>query len=239
MSNLAKVTTTGTPLPPAQTREQFRQIAALTSGATREGGKMVLLPGKSISPEDRRDMQARLSTLRSSLGQRDRRATEAIIAAFLAGYGSSRGNDAEARLVVGSFASVLADIPPWAVAEAARAWSRGGYGAVASAFAPSAAQFHECAKRIISGYEREERDLTQLLDAEERPVPTDERERVSAGFDKLMAGLSGQRQMPATDAQGFARLRFEEMCRQAGVDPDSIKDQPVSMKPLPCSPTNG
>lgn len=238
MSNLAKVTTTGTPLPAVQTPEQRRKIAAMTSGATMEGGRMVLLPGKSLSAEDRRDMAARLSTLRSCLDQRDRRATEAIIAAFLAGYGSSRGNDAEARLVVGSFASVLAEIPPWAVAEAARAWGRGGYGAVASAFAPSAAQFHECAVRIIDGYAREARDLERLLAAEEQPVSEEERERVAAGFDDLLSGMRGRQPSPAS-ATALARSRFDEMCRAAGVDPDSIKDQPVSMKPLRSSHPNG
>lgn len=183
-------------------------------------------------------MAARLSTLRSCLDQRDRRATEAIIAAFLAGYGSSRGNDAEARLVVGSFASVLAEIPPWAVAEAARAWSRGGYGAVASAFAPSAAQFHECAARIIDGYAREARDLERLLAAEEQPVSEEERERVSAGLDGLADELRGKYRRPET-ANAMARARFAEMCRQAGVDPDSVTDQPASAKPLRFTIPNG
>lgn len=232
MTNLAKVTTTGSPLPPPQTPEQRRRIAALTSGATIEAGRMVLLPGKEIAPDERRGMEVRLSTLRSSLDQRDRKATEAIVAAFLASYGSTRGNDSEMRLVVGTFASVLSDIPPWAVAEAARAWTRGGYGATVSAFAPSAAQFYECAERIIRNYAREAGDIEALLSAETTPTPPDEKKRVSAGLDGLLDEMRAAAGEKPKETPLSAKLRFEEMCREAGVDPTTIKDQPVSMQRL-------
>lgn len=220
MANLTAVNTKSPDLPPPQTPAQRRVIAALTSGATTDGGVMTLLPGKDISPAERHGMQARLSTLRQCLDQRDRKATEAIVAAFLTSYGSSRGSETDAKIVVGTYASVLADIPPWAVAEAARAWTRGGYGAVASAFAPSAAQFHECAATIIRNYAREADELTTLLAAKTQPIPADERKRVSAGFDKLVADLGGRQ--PTTEAS--ARMRYEALCEEMGVDPNSVPD---------------
>lgn len=190
MTNITTTTKpTGPVMPAPQTPAQRRTLAALTSGATTEGGKMVLLPGKEISADERRGMEGRLSTLRRYLDERNRPATEAIVSAFLASYGSSRGSDHEARLVVGTYASVLAEIPPWAVAETARAWTRGGYGATASAFAPSAAQFYEAASRIIRAYSREADEIETVLGATTQPISQDERERVSAGLDRLKFDL--------------------------------------------------
>lgn len=220
MANITAVSTKSPDLPPPQTPAQRRGLASLMSGATTDGGVMVLLPGKEIRPEDRRGMEARLSTLRQCLDQRDRKATEAIVAAFLTSYGSSRGTETDAKIVVGTYASVLADIPPWAVAEAARAWTRGGYGAVASAFAPSAAQFYECASTIIRNYVREADELRAVLGAVTQPVPEDERKRVAAGFDKLVSELGGK----PVSSEASARMRFEALCEEMGVDPKSVPD---------------
>lgn len=190
MTNITTTTKpTGPAMPAPQTPAQRRTLAALTSGATTEGGRMVLLPGKEISADERRGMEGRLSTLKRYLDERNRPATEAIVSAFLASYGSSRGSDHEARLVVGTYASVLAEIPPWAVAETARAWTRGAYGATASAFAPSAAQFYEAAARIIRAYSREAEDIEAVLGATTQPISGDERERVVAGLDRLRFDL--------------------------------------------------
>lgn len=190
---MASLTTLSQPqapaMPAAQTPGQRRTLAALTSGATTTAGRMVLLPGKEISTDERRGMEGRLSTLRRYLDERNRPATEAIISAFLASYGSQRGSEQEMRLVVGTFASVLAEMPPWAVAETARAWTRGAYGATASAFAPSAAQFYEAASRIIRTYSREAEDLEAVLGAATQPISENERERVSAGLDRLKFDL--------------------------------------------------
>lgn len=220
MANLTAVNTKSPDLPPPQTPAQRRALAALASGATTDGGVMTLLPGKEIRPEERRGMEARLSTLRQCLDQRDRKATEAIVAAFLTSYGSSRGSETDAKIVVGTYASVLADIPPWAVAEAARAWTRGGYGAVASAFAPSAAEFYKCAATIIRNYAREADEITALLGAVTQPVPDDERKRVAAGFDKLVSDLGGRK----VASEASARLRYEALCEEMGVDPNSVPD---------------
>jgi len=233
MTNITTTTKpTGPAMPAPQTPAQRRTLAALTSGATTEGGKMVLLPGKEISADERRGMEGRLSTLRRYLDERNRPATEAIVSAFLASYGSSRGSDHEARLVVGTYASVLAEIPPWAVAETARAWTRGGYGATASAFAPSAAQFYEAASRIIRGYSREADDLAAVLAAETQPTPEGERDRVMERMGEVRANLAEAAGEKPRETTVNARLRYEEMCREAGVHPDDTKDLPPSMQRL-------
>lgn len=177
-------------------------------------------------------MQGRLSTLRRYLDERNRPATEAIISAFLASYGSSRGTDHEARLVVGTYASVLAEIPPWAVAETARAWTRGAYGAVASAFAPSAAQFYEAAARIIRSYQREADELTAVLGAETRPVPADEKDRVAGGFDALRATLAAGEGAKPAETPLSAEIRFRALCEEMGVDPASVPSAPPPMRKL-------
>ena len=233
---MANLTTTAKPngpqMPAPQTREQYRRMAALTSGATFEGRRMVLLPGKEISADERRDMEGRLSTLRRYLDERSRPAVEAIISAFLASYGSSRGNDHEARLVIGTYASVLAEVPPWAVAETARAWTRGAYGAVASAFAPSAAQFYEAAARILRSYQREADELTAVLGAETRPVPPDEKNRVGGGFDALRATLAAGEGHKPTETPMSAELRFRALCEEMGVDPATVPSAPPPMGKL-------
>lgn len=232
-SNLTTTTKPAGPaLPTPQSPAQRRTLAALTSGATTESGRMVLLPGKEITPDERRGMEVRLSTLRRFLDERDRRATEAIIGAFLASYGSSRGNEHEARLVIGSYASVLAEIPPWAVAETARAWTRGGYGAVASAFAPSAAQFHEAALRVVSNYQREAADLTAVLGATTQDVPADERDRVAAGMDRLRADIASRNGAKPASTTLSAEMRFRALCEEMGVDPASVPNAPAPMRKL-------
>lgn len=218
--------------PTAQTPAQRRMLLALTSGATMVGGRMVLLPGKQISAEERQAMQGRLSTLRRYLDERSRPSTEAIISAFLTSYNSTRGSEHEIRVVIGTYASVLAEIPPWAVAETARAWTRGAYGAVASAFAPSAAQFYEAAARIIRSYQREADELTAVLGAETRPVPADEKDRVAGGFDALRATLAAGEGAKPAETPLSAEIRFRALCEEMGVDPVSVPSAPPPMRKL-------
>lgn len=222
----------GPAMPAPQTPAQRRTLSALTSGATVENGRMVLLPGKEISADERRGMEGRLSTLRRYLDERSRPATEAIVSAFLTSYGSTRGSEHEMRVVIGTYASVLAEIPPWAVAETARAWTRGAYGAVASAFAPSAAQFYEAAARIIRSYQREADELTSVLGAETRPVPADEKDRVAGGFDALRATLAAGEGAKPAETPLSAEIRFQALCEEMGVDPRSVPSAPSPMGKL-------
>lgn len=167
-------------------------------------------------------MQGRLSTLRRSLDHRDRAASKATLMAFLASYGSSRGSEAEAEMTLNAYLVVMSDMPPWAVAEAAAAWTRGGYGAVASAFAPSAAQFHEVAATIVRQFAAEAQRIESVLSARITPISAEERARVAAGFDALVSDFHKE----PTEAEKTisARQRYEAMCAEAGVSPDAIPD---------------
>lgn len=201
-----------------------RLLEVTLSGATRSGGVLKLLPGKVLDDSERRAMQGRLSTLRRSLEHRDRAQARTTLVAFLASYGSNRGSEADAEMQIASYLAVMGDMPPWAIAEAARACTRGGYGAEASAFAPSAAQFHEVAARVLQPYAAEAEQLETALSARETPISAAERERVIAGFDALVSDVGGR----PTEGQRAesARLRYEAMCAEAGVSPEAIPDAP-------------
>jgi len=199
-----------------------RLLDVMLSGATQTGATVELLPGKELDASERQAMQGRLSTLRRSLDHRDRAASRATLATFLASYGSSRGNEAEAEMTLNAYIVVMGDMPPWAVSEAAKAWTRGGYGAVASAFAPSAAQFHEVAGNIKRQYEAEAQRIESVLSARMTPISDAERARVAAGFDALVSGFHKR---PTEEQQAVgARQRYEAMCAGAGVRPDAIPD---------------
>jgi hypothetical protein len=223
MSNVAKLTQTPS-MPPRLDPSMNRTLDTMLSGSSRAGGILELLPGKELDDSERRVMEARLSTLRRSLAHRDRAASRTTLATFLASYGSVRGNESEAEMMLNAYLAVLADMPPWVVAEAAKAWTRGGYGAVASAFAPSAAQFHEVAANIVGPFRAEECRLEAVLFARTTPISAAERARVAAGFDALVSKYRNQ----PTEAEKSvsAWQRFEAMCAEAGVDPNSIRDAP-------------
>lgn len=223
MSNVAKLNQTHS-MPPRTDPGMRRLLDVMLSGASQSGGALELLPGKELDDSERREMQVRSSTLRRSLDHRDRASAKSTLAAFLVSYGSVRGSEADAEIMLGAYLSVLGDIPPWAVAEAAKAWTRGGYGAVASAFAPSAAQFHEVAAAIVRPYMVEAAQLEAVLSARTTPISAAERARVAAGFDALVSDFH-QRKSPAEETAS-AKHRFEAMCAEAGVDPNSIRDAP-------------
>lgn len=173
--NLAKIVpTVGKPAPPSRT------IARLSL---------------DVPPGLRQIVEARYSTLCRSLDHRDNAETAKIVAVMLAGYPSARAAGDEAKIVIAAYVSACADLPPWAVAEAATAWARGTAGATASAFAPSAAQLHELAADMVWRFGEERRRLKALLAVEQPREPdANERERVSQGFERLKASLGRRNQ---------------------------------------------
>ena len=199
-----------------------RLLDVMLSGATQNGGALELLPGKVLDESDRRAMQGRLLTLRRNLDHRDRSQARTTLVAFLASYGSNRGSESDAEMQIASYLAVMGDIPPWAIAEAARAWTRGGYGAVASAFAPSAAQFHEVAAAIVRPYLVEAEQLEAVLSARMTPISEAERARIAAGFDALVSDF--HRRPTEEQKAESARQRYEAICAEAGIDPNAIPD---------------
>ncbi len=166
-----------------------RLVQTTLSGADMSGTVPVLLAGKELEDSERRQIEGRFSTLNRYLQARDSQEIAKAVAKLLASYSSMRGSKDEARETVGAYVAVLSDLPPWAVSEACVAWARGGYGATASAFSPSAAQLHEAAERIVKHYKNEANQLELVLSARITPISPDERERVIDGWERLKAEL--------------------------------------------------
>jgi len=178
--------------PPALTR----LVMATLSGAETHGAITVLLPGKELDAGERSQIEGRLSTLRRSLAHRDNQPIAKALAKLMASYSSARGSDDDARSTIAAYVAVLGDLPPWAVEEACQAWVRGGYGATASAFVPSAAQLRDAASHIYAKFKNEADDLERVLSARMTPITDAERRRVSTGFDRLRADLIADRLRP-------------------------------------------
>ena len=188
-TNITNLAPTSPTIPVRADPSITRVLNWALSGADTHGAITVLLPGKELDPGERRQIEARLSTLSRSLAHRDNQEIAKAVAKLMASYSSARGSPDEARSSVAAYVAVLADLPPWAVSEACQAWARGGYGATASAFAPSAAQLHEAADAIVRNYKREADDIERVLSARLQPITQNERERVISGFKKLRADL--------------------------------------------------
>lgn len=198
-----------------------RGMAALLSGSHQDGTVTVLSPGKEISPAFRRALESRHAALAGSLNHRDRTEVAAVVARLLAGFPSARAGDEEAKFVIASYVSALDDLPPWAVRVAAEQWSRGREGE-APAFAPSSAQLHASAERLVSRFAAEQMSLHRLLTARTQPIPEAEHSRVSEGFDRLRAEL--RKDVPDAAKATVARAAFDARCAELGIDPDSVPD---------------
>lgn len=188
-TNITKLAAAGPQMPANAPPELIRTVQIVLSGAETHGAITVLLPGKELDAEERRQIAGRLSTLRRSLDHRDNQELAKAIAKLMATYSSARGSADEARSLVTAYVSALADLPPWSVSEACQAWVRGGYGATASAFAPSAAELHKAAAFIVAKFKREAEDMERALSARTTPITAEERTRVIDGFAKLRAEL--------------------------------------------------
>lgn len=175
--------------PQPASRMLLRTLDVVLSGATEQGGRLALLPGKELRPDEELALRARSSTLARSLAHRDAGELARIIAGLFAAFPSGKATPDEARTTMGAYVAVLGDLPPWAVAEAAKAWLRGGHGAVASAFAPSAAQLHEAAAHRVAAFWRELNRIDSLLSAVTTEPDAAERRRVADGFERLQFEL--------------------------------------------------
>lgn len=211
--------------PPAINPVLLRSLDILLSGASREEGRAVLLPGKTLTPGDRSALEVRGRVLERSIEHRDNREIAQIVADMLASYPSARTVGEEARMVITAYVSSLSDLPPWAVQDAARQWARGKAGSDAPAFPPSSAQLYASAEANISRLQLERSRIADALQAVEHQPTDTEKARVAEGFDRLRNSLSARK----TLEQDSARASLEQRCRDLGIDPsviDTIKDQP-------------
>lgn len=204
-----------------------REAHRILSGATLQGRELVLLAGKELLPEDRVRMEARLARLRECLDHRDPPAVAQAVARLLAGFPAAAKDD-DKRGTIAAFVDTMSDVPAWAALNACRLWPRGAFGP-ASAFPPSASQLCEAALKIARVYFTEAELLERVLTARVPAQPEGERERVLKGFETLSNELRGRAERNTSAARretAQARARYNEMCRAAGVDPDSVRDQP-------------
>ena len=185
---------------------------------------MVLLPGKTLSANERSALETRARVVDRCLEHRDNREIAKIVAEMLASYPSARAAGEEARMVIAAYVSSLSDLPPWAVQEAARQWARGKAGSDAPAFPPSSAQLYASAETSIARFRLERSRIADALQSAEHQPTDSERARVSAGFDDLLATFRRTRSKEAD-----ARASLEQRCHDLGIDPaaiDAVPDQP-------------
>ena len=103
----------------------------------------------------------------------------------------------EVDVIAEAYAAALGDLPAAKVADAARRCARGEVAGRNNAFAPSAAEIHAEAARLMAEDER----LARYRESRATPlppepyIPADERERVSKGFDELLRELGGRMRM--------------------------------------------
>lgn len=127
----------------------------------------------------------------------------------------------EARMTTAAYVLAVSDLPPWAVAEAARRWSQGAGGAVASAYPPSAAQLCALANSIAGRFMEERDRLGLAIAVEPEEVGTAERARVSRKFDDLATSLGAPaaRDAGAVEHDKIAAIALlEARAAELGID---------------------
>lgn len=184
-----------------------------------------------LAPHLRQAILDRLRQLNDGLDRRDPRKIAGIVAQMLAAW-PRRTGEGDAAVTLAAYASALADLPPWAVAEAAQRLVAGQEPRVNPAFPPAAAELRRVAEAIVQPWRDERASLSELAHAPDaKPAPSvGERERIGAAFDSLTKELGTAVDMGRELARGRAkeaadrqRQRDEERrvraCEAAGVDP--------------------
>jgi hypothetical protein len=164
---------------------------------------------RAITPAERDAITQRLADIATLMGYRDPEAVRRAVAAMMLTIPSMRANEREASAVVTSYTHALADVPTWAVTEAARRFARGEARDQDPAFAPSAARMHQ--EAVSATYELRaekaslERMLTGILSVPLKPATAAERKEIAGRIAKTAA----------TEA---LRARAEAL----GRDPDAV-----------------
>lgn len=126
-------------------------------------GRRVLLA--QPSEEQRHMLARRLGLLSAHLRPAKRGEIARAVSEMLSGFGSSRANEKEAMTVVAQYCAVLQAMPLWAIRRACGRFSRGEVGPdeidgkIDRAFAPSTAQLHAVAGKIVHDFRQEEMDI--------------------------------------------------------------------------------
>ncbi len=206
-------------------------------------GRPTLMTGFSISQSERTRIEGMIKQRRDRVatGRDDRKAIIVTLGKLLAAFPTQAQSDGSAEQRVEAYLEALGGIPAWAVDEARKLIITGMAAECAGSWAPTPPQLVAVCRRILKPDMDIIRDLERVLDAADNTEPDKgERERVIDGFAGLRNKLaaSNERGKPVITPE-MARARFEEMCKAAGVSPDSIRDQPEHMQKLSFTIPNG
>lgn len=214
-------------------------LRSLKSALGTAAGRPILMGGRKMTEEQRR----RISSFRRAILARlspqpgNDRAVAVVIAKLLSAFPVQGQSDTPTELRMETYFDALDGMPAWAVDEACRAIVRGETG-LDGRFAPTPPQLAAATADRMRQLRADLRDLDTLLKVEvEADESPEAKARVAAGFDALRREL--RLQAPSAIDEAQAQARFIALCREAGVDPKNVPDQPPQMQPLAWSGETG
>lgn len=129
--------------------------------------------------------RSRLEAVTDALDYRDPKLIEGVAYRLLLAF-QRRAGEADAKAIAKTYAGVLGDMPPWAVAEAAGRYARRQVPGHNPSFPPSTAELAEAARKILEPFQLEAANLRAVVEMKPLPPPDPaERERITKGFDDL------------------------------------------------------
>ena len=213
------------PNPPATTPFSDPSLDRLRKAIRLENGRPVLPSGMTISERERQRISVLATGYRDQLspGRDNRKHLAVILAKLLAAFPAPQAGETSTDLRIAAYLEAVETIPAWAV-DAARGAIVRGETECDTRFAPTPPQLARIARKAMAPMYETAVELDRIVQAVERLEPgEEERARVSAGLAALYRELGGT---GPGDAAASAQARFAEMCAEAGVDPESIKDAP-------------
>lgn len=208
MNQIARTDQNKPPAPDIALNKATRTLVCWTPSNPSEPVELT----RALSADERAWIERRVETIEAALAQRDNALTARAVTSMMLSIPSGRASGDEAKAVVAAYVMVLGDTPPWAVTAAATAYMRGEVKGANAAFAPSAAEMHQEARRRMTPH-------------------IAERDR----WLRILAGVPaprGKSLRPAEKPAPRIPSNFAAMCREVGVDPESVPDQKPQMQRL-------
>lgn len=210
------------PPPPVNSPFSTEWLKRLNAGVGSEAGKPKLMHGVEVTAAQARQIAEAISRITASLraAPADLPAKGVIVARLLSAFPAS----GEQGMRSDAYLEALENVPAWAVERAVGRFIR-GEGGVDTRFAPTPPQVAQEARAAMQPARDDLVKLDRLQRAvSEREAPPEERARVAAGFDDLLATFRRTRSKEAD-----ARESLEQRCHDLGIDPaaiDAVPDQP-------------
>lgn len=183
--------------PSTMTRTFSDRLAWYVQGIVRHGDMTETT--RPVDELSRLGLQKRLGELQITLGEkaRDRAAIAMAVAELMNAFRNAGFvKEAEARETIAAYVKVLDDRPPWAVRRVCEQIAKGQIEGISLDRPPAAPRLRDTVNKLLEPLFQEAHQLREVLNA--RPIrnaPPEERERVIAGFSKLMADLKMPRRV--------------------------------------------